>query len=75
MATKTATTYFCDSCEGEKARTDLRRFDLEEKKMNGDMVVRVRMDLCTGCEVKLHEALRPLMAADQYERIEGIARP
>jgi hypothetical protein len=75
MATKTATTYFCDSCGEEQGRTDLRRFDLEEKKMNGDRVVGVRMDLCTGCEAKLHEALRPLMAADQYEKIEGIVRP
>ncbi len=74
MAEEKVVTYTCDGCLREMARRELRRFVLEERKMDNALVAAAKFELCTDCEGKLHEVAFPLMPAKQRERLEGIIR-
>ena len=74
MAEEKLVTYSCDGCLREMARRELRRFVLEERKMDNSLVASAKFELCTDCEGKLHETAFPLMPAKQRERLEGIIR-
>ena len=74
MAEEKSVIYSCDGCLRELQRRELRRFVLEERKMDNALVATAKFELCTECERVLHEAAFPLMPLKQRERLEGIIR-
>lgn len=76
MAVRTEQIVSCDGCGVRvEKRGDLRRFDLEERRMSGAFVECIRTDLCTGCEERLHVALAGIFPPDELIKIEGLVRP
>jgi hypothetical protein len=74
MAEEKVVTYTCDSCLRTLERKELRRFVLQERKMDNVLQAEAKFELCTDCERALHEAVFPLMPAKQRENLEGIIR-
>lgn len=75
MAVETLTTYVCDGCNQKmKERRELHRFRIVEQDMDNKEQASAKTELCTDCEVKLHEFLRPIMPEKEFAKIEGIIR-
>jgi protein gp37 len=75
LAVKTTTTYSCDGCGKTKKQADLRRFVLSESKLStNEEVARIKTDLCTDCESRLHREALGLWPPAEAERLAGIVR-
>ncbi len=75
MAKVTTVTHVCDGCGKTVERAkDLHRFVIEEQGSSRVTIALVKTDLCADCEKLLHEALKTVLPADEYAKIEGVVR-